>query len=75
MDRLLQLATNAPVIFTLIVVVVSYVLMTAAFMVRMLAGENVGRQHILQTVALVAIALIFAFILWRFGWVEGPHTV
>jgi len=70
MSKLLQFATNAPLIFVLVIVIISYLLMIVGFMVRMLAKDNVAQQHCFQAAVRIVIALVFVLILSHLGWVD-----
>jgi membrane protease YdiL (CAAX protease family) len=71
MEWFLQLATNLPIAFALLITFAVLLLSIAAFMLGMALPTGIYRPHIGQILGGLTSTLIFVFILLRFGWLTA----
>lgn len=71
MEDLLQLATNLPIVFALLITFSVLVLSVASFILGMALPAGIYKPHIGQILGRLVSALIYVLILSSFGWLDA----
>jgi CDP-diglyceride synthetase len=71
MEGLLQLATNLPIVFGLLVVLAVFLLSMASFMLGMALPAGIYKPYVGQILGRLLSTLIFVFILSQLGWLTA----
>ena len=71
MEGFLQLATNLPIVFGLLITIAVFLFSIASFMLGMALPAGIYKPHIGQILGRLTSTLIFVFILSRFGWLTA----
>lgn len=71
MEGFLQLATNLPIVFGLLIVLAVFLLSMASFMLGMALPAGIYKPYVGQILGRLISTLIFVFILSHFGWLTA----
>lgn len=71
MKALKQLATNHPVVFSLLITLIVLIFYIAAGVLAEIIAQDEVSYHLTEALARIALSTFFLYILWRFGWLKA----